>query len=122
MALIAFLQTPVGQLVLLAIGYGCREGIAWILKQKRFAALSGVAQAASDAVTAAKAQLGSDAPPSEIRASAIAAAKATLIQDLPNIGRSLEAEAGVLLAGHVAQLTTAPGGATVVLPNLGATK
>jgi hypothetical protein len=100
----------------LAIGYAFRELIAWMLKQKRLAALAGVAQAAGNAVQAVTAQLGSGAHPSEVRAAAIAAAKNSLIQDMPNIAKSLEAESDVLLAGHVAQLTTAPGGATVTLP------
>jgi hypothetical protein len=107
-SIIALFQTPIGQLVLLGIGYSMREGIAWLLKQKRAAALAGVAQAAADAVNAGLAANNPQA--------AVSAAKASLQRDTPQIFNSLEAEADVLLAGHVAQLTTAPGGATVKMP------
>jgi hypothetical protein len=95
------------------VGWGFREIVAMLHKHQRLEALAGVAQAAEDAVNA-----GIAAGPGG-RAAAVAAAKAAVLADLPNVEKSLEAELDVLLAGHVAQLTTTPGGATVSLPNLG---
>jgi hypothetical protein len=113
MAISAFLQSPLGTLALMAIGYGFREGVAFILKSKRTAALAGVAQAAADAVSA-----GVAAGPGGKQA-AVNAAMTSLRQNTPAIFNSLEAEADVLLAGHVAQMTAiTPGNAVVTLPTL----
>jgi hypothetical protein len=113
--ILAFFQTPVGQLVLLAIGYGARELIAFQLKSKRFAALAGVEQAAADVVQSGLAAKDPQA--------ARDAAKAALIRDIPEAFSSLQASVDVLLDGHIAQKTrevTTPGGSTVTLPTLGA--
>ena len=111
-SLLAFFQAPVGQLVLLGIGYGFRELIAWQLKQKRFAALAGVEQAAADVV-------GSGLAAKDPQA-ATAAAKAALLRDVPQVFDSLKATTvDALLAGHVALQTTS-GGSVVTLPTIGA--
>jgi hypothetical protein len=112
-SILAFFQTPVGQLALLAIGYGFRELIAFQLKSDRFAALAGVEQAAADVV-------GSGLAAKDPQA-AVNAAKAALVRDSPEVFSSLQASVDVLLAGHVAQKTqiTTPGNAVVTLPTLG---
>ena len=85
-------------------------------KNTRLDALDGVADAAKNAVQSVVAVLGQNAPAAEIQKAAVAAAKASLLRDSPEIFQSLEASADVLLAGHVARAITAPGGATVNMP------
>ena len=104
-------MTPIERSLLgLVVGYAFREGIAWLLKQRRLSALAGVAEAAQDVIKAALT--------TTTKQEAIAAAKAAVLQDNPKIQNSLEASLDVLLAGHIEKAMTAPGGATVQLPAL----
>jgi phage-related minor tail protein len=81
-------------------------------------ALGGIEDAAQDAVLAVLPALTAQgASHAEIIKSATAAAKESVARDMPEIGQSLEAATvETLLAGHVAQAVTAPGGASVTMP------
>jgi hypothetical protein len=96
-----------------ALAWGLRELQAWQRTKTHLLALAAIEDAAVDAV---KAML-----PTSTRTDAIAAARQSLLRDWPDIDQSVTADVDVLLTGHVATLTTTPGGATVAMPTLGAT-
>ena len=74
-----------------------------------------IAEAAAKAVDEAV-TVAASAPPNQRLGLAIAAARASLVADYPGIEKALGAELTVLVAGHAALQTVAPGGAVVTLP------
>jgi hypothetical protein len=92
----------------LLLAWGLRELQAWQAKKVQSKALDAIENAAVAAVNAGLA--------SKDQQTAVTAAKSALLAAMPNVAQATEADVDVLLAGHVAQLATTPGGSTVRLP------
>jgi hypothetical protein len=91
-------------------------GISLLQKNARLANLAAIAQACDDALTAALKASGGQATPAALQA-ALAAAKAQVLADLPDVEKGLEAELDVLIHGNVLSAVTA-NGQTVNMPSL----
>jgi hypothetical protein len=98
--------------------------VHWMQKKSRLKDLAIIAtickEALNDAIVAAGNTPWTPADRKAVLEAAVNAAKTRILMNMPQIEASLEAELDVLVNGNVHQLATAPGGATVVLPTLGA--
>jgi hypothetical protein len=98
--------------------------VHWMQKKSRLKDLAIIAticgEALQDAIRAAGSSPKTPADTTSILEAAASAAKARILMNIPEIEASLEAELDVLIHGNIKQLAIAPGGATVVMPTLGA--